>query len=313
MKELKKQKLNKIFCEFKENDMSSYDTLYKEYYSIVYGIVFSILKNKESTEDVVQEIFLKIYNMDKERLPEKGELSWIYTVSKNEALNYLRKKKQEVNIEEIYEALEEPNEIEEFIDIYTYNKIISGLNEQEKQIVSLKILSNFTFKKIGQMLSMPTPTVQWKYYKAVDSLKISLGNFAGFIFMFFLLLIRKEKVKNDDGEYLEKSEEMMEDTTFNKDSQSSTSTSGTDNIKEDSNVNKSNSINKINEGTDVQIQNTISSFQESTLQDTSKSQEKIDIVEPILMSFCGIFLTISIIFAILFKNHQQKRSKKASK
>ena len=155
--------------------MDSYDFFYKEYYSLIYGIVFSILKNKENTEDVVQEIFMKIYNLDKTKLPDKGTLSWIYTVSKNETFNYLRRKKQEVNIDDIYELQEESSEIEEIIDIHTYNKIISGLTEKEKEIVSLKILSNLTFKKIGQMLQMPTATVQWKYYKAVNSLKISLG------------------------------------------------------------------------------------------------------------------------------------------
>ena len=147
MKELKKEELNTIFHEFKENNMTQYDKLYKEYYSTIYGIVFSIIKNKENSEDVVQEIFIKIYNMDKEKFPTQGELSWLYTVSKNEALQFLRKKNNEINIEEIYEIKEKSNEIDKIIDMNTYNKIISVLNEKEKQIVSLKILSNFTFKK----------------------------------------------------------------------------------------------------------------------------------------------------------------------
>lgn len=170
----KNAELGRIFKEFKENDMSSYDFFYKEYYSLIYGIVFSILKNKENSEDVVQNVLIKIFSLDKSKFPDRGSLSWLYTVSKNEALNYLRKNKQFVNIEEIYEIKEETDEIEKIIDVHTYNKIINGLNEKEKELVSLKILSNFTFKKIGQLLKMPTATVQWKYYKAVDSLKISL-------------------------------------------------------------------------------------------------------------------------------------------
>lgn len=198
MKYSNKESLSKIFSEFKVNNMSSYDNLYKEYYSTVYGIVFPMIKNKENAEDVTQEVFIKIYNINKESLPEKGELSWLYTVSKNEALQFLRRKKQEINIDEIYEVKEEKNDIDEIIDINTYNKIISPLNEQEKQIVSLKILSNFTFKNIGKMLNMPTPTVQWKYYKAVNSLKISIGNFAAFIFTFIILIGRKVfKQKNN--------------------------------------------------------------------------------------------------------------------
>ena len=44
------------------------------------------------------------------------------------------------------EVKEEKNEIDKIIDINTYNRIISPLNEIEKQIVSLKIISNFSFK-----------------------------------------------------------------------------------------------------------------------------------------------------------------------
>ena len=109
MKNSNKDNLNKIFSEFKVNNMSSYDNLYKEYYSTVYGIVFPIIKNKESAEDITQEVFIKIYNINKDNLPEKGELSWLYTVSKNEALQFLRRKKQEINIDEIYDIKEEKN------------------------------------------------------------------------------------------------------------------------------------------------------------------------------------------------------------
>lgn len=237
MEELKKKELSTIFDEFKENNMTQYDKLYKEYYATIYGIVFPIIKNRESAEDVVQEIFIKIYNMDKEKLPTQGELSWLYTVSKNEALQFLRKKNKEINIEEIYEIKEKSSEIDKIIDINTYNKIISGLNEKEKQIVSLKILSDFTFRKIGQMLSMPTPTVQWKYYKAVDSLKISLGNLLGFIFA-FTLLIGRRKVRNS---YVKiKGNNNMEDTI---DESSNTEKNTNENINTQDIVNESSSDN----------------------------------------------------------------------
>lgn len=237
MKESKKKELSTIFDEFKENNMTQYDKLYKEYYATIYGIVFPIIKNRESAEDVVQEIFIKIYNMDKEKLPTQGELSWLYTVSKNEALQFLRKKNKEINIEEIYEVKEKSSEIDKIIDINTYNKIISGLNEKEKQIVSLKILSDFTFRKIGQMLSMPTPTVQWKYYKAVDSLKISLGNLLGFIFA-FTLLIGRRKIRNS---YVKiKGNNNMEDTI---DESSNTERNTNENINIQDIVNESSSDN----------------------------------------------------------------------
>lgn len=302
MNNLKGKNLSKIFAEFKVNNMTVYDNLYKEYYSTVYGIVFPIVKNKECAEDVTQEVFIKIYNMNKENLPAKGELSWLYTVSKNEALQFLRKKKQEINIDDIYEIREEENDIDKIIDINTYNKIISTLNEQEKQIVSLKILSNFTFKKIGQMLAMPTPTVQWKYYKAVDSLKISIGNLAAFMFTFIILLGRKVLKRNNENMVFENVYENNNTKNVKQD------------IEQSSNYEDMAEENAINNNYDS-IKN--HNFSETTIESTTtsigKEIDNIDYFEPILLSISGIFLVITIIFAIFFKKYQQKTNKKASK
>ncbi len=289
--------------------MDSYDFFYKEYYSLIYGIVFSILKNKENTEDVVQEIFMKIYNLDKTKLPDKGTLSWIYTVSRNETLNYLRRKKQEVNIDDIYELQEESSEIEEIIDIHTYNKIISGLTEKEKEIVSLKILSNLTFKKIGQMLQMPTATVQWKYYKAVNSLKISLGNLALSIITFIFLIVRKENFKSIDN----KSEEKEQNSDFESSENKKQDSEHIVNIESAIRDDKSESTKDETQETYDSNHNGVFDVPTGTTNTLSVKSVSADVAEPVLIGISGIFLIISIIFAIFFCKHQQKRNKKTSK
>jgi len=285
----KNAELGRIFKEFKENDMSSYDFFYKEYYSLIYGIVFSILKNKENSEDVVQNVLIKIFSLDKSKFPDRGSLSWLYTVSKNEALNYLRKNKQFVNIEEIYEIKEETDEIEKIIDVHTYNKIINGLNEKEKEIVSLKILSNFTFKKIGQLLKMPTATVQWKYYKAVDSLKISLGNLAMFMITFIVLVVKNKILTNKDS----------------------------NSIQENNQIEINEKESNVRENESLKATSSADTFECIVPTESSESSIEIDkeenITDGVLISFCGIFLMFFIIFSIFFKNRQQKRRKKTSK
>lgn len=282
----KNAELGRIFKEFKENDMSSYDFFYKEYYSLIYGIVFSILKNKENSEDVVQNVLIKIFSLDKSKFPDRGSLSWLYTVSKNEALNYLRKNKQFVNIEEIYEIKEETDEIEKIIDVHTYNKIINGLNEKEKEIVSLKILSNFTFKKIGQLLKMPTATVQWKYYKAVDSLKISLGNLAMFMITFIVLVVKNKILANKDS----------------------------NSIQENNQIEINEKESNVRENESLKATSSAETFECIVPAESSESSIEIDkeenITDGVLISFCGIFLMFFIIFSIFFRNRQQKRRKK---
>ena len=311
MKELNKKELKGIFCQFKEGNMGKYNEFYEKYYTVVYGIVFSFIKNKENTEDIVQEIFVKIYKMDKESFPIKGELSWLYIVSKNEALQFLRKNKKEINIEEIYEIKKESNELEDIIDMNTYNKMICGLNDIEKQIISLKIISNFTFRKIGQMLSMPTATVQWRYYKAVDSLKISMGSLVGFIFTFIILMERtvNKKIRFNDKNY---KEELIEQKESNSDKEDSKRIN--EDLSESSKTSESNNYISINgiEKSDIK-EEAVNENIVDTYQTVDNTAENIGYVDVIMIGFSSVFLIISIIFAIFFKIYQQQRKIKASK
>lgn len=101
MSNINNEELHELFCRLKENDKLAYEILYKNFSQLVYKISFSILKDKENAEDVMQNVFIKLANLSKEKLPSKYEASWLYSVTKNEAISYLRKNKVTVPIEEI--------------------------------------------------------------------------------------------------------------------------------------------------------------------------------------------------------------------
>lgn len=100
---------------------------------MIYGIAFSILKNKEDSEDVVQIVFSKLYVLDKEKLPKEKEATWLYSVTKNEALSILKKKYNNVSLENIYNLEDNNNEIDKLIDRDSYNKLINKLEKKSKK------------------------------------------------------------------------------------------------------------------------------------------------------------------------------------
>ena len=136
--------------------------------------------------------------MPKEQLPINNATSWLYTVTKNEAISLIRNKKNTINIDNLYEIVEDNKQINEIIEKDEFNRIISNLKEKEKEIVSLKIISNLSFKEIGKLLKEPTSTVKWRYYKSIYKLKIILGNLGMFIIAFVIgikTLFKKEKIE----------------------------------------------------------------------------------------------------------------------
>ena len=95
--------------------------------------LYSILKNKEDSEDVVQIVFSKLYVLDKEKLPKEKEATWLYSVTKNEALSILKKKYNNVSLENIYNLEDNNNEIDKLIDRDSYNKLINKLEKKIKK------------------------------------------------------------------------------------------------------------------------------------------------------------------------------------
>lgn len=197
MKNIKKQEIHEIIQRIKHNEKGAIEELYEGYKRLIINISFSIIKNKDISEEITQSIFLKIMQMQVEKLPENNELSWLYTITKNESIDYLRKQKNEISIEEIYDIADKNNSINEIINVDAYNKLIDRLNKKEKEIVSLKILAGLTFDEIGKLLKKPTGTVKWRYYKAIYSLKLALGNL-GMAIVAFVIGIKtiKNRQKN---------------------------------------------------------------------------------------------------------------------
>lgn len=155
MKKINTKELHQIFVNLRENREKSFNELYEKYGKLVYAISFSILKNKENSEDIMQIVFTKIYKLENNKLPEANETSWLYTLTKNEALNYIKKQRNTVDLDDIIDIPYEDNELQKIIDKDSYNRIIEKLDEKEREIVNLKVLGDMKFKDISKLLDMP--------------------------------------------------------------------------------------------------------------------------------------------------------------
>lgn len=291
MKKINVEELRELFIEIKYGNNIAFEKLYKNYKNLVYKIAYSILKNSYDSDDIVQIVFEKIYSIDKDKLPTRNESSWLYSVTKNETINYLNKKKNHIELEEIYEIEDNNNEINELINKDSYNRLIGKLNENEKEIISLKILSNLSFKEIAKLLNKPTGTIKWIYYKSINTLKLLLSNLAMFIISFisscFAMKNRKKlspKLNVDESNQTKEEikDEITEDKELLQDNKKSTKTND-----------KS------------------SQMQESVIEEVPNISNNYLSIS--LIGVSTIFFILTIIFSIIFTKHQLKRRKKLSK
>ena len=310
MDKIKKQELHEIFQKAKQGEANALKELHEKYHKLIYSIAFSILKNKEDSEDVVQIVFLKIFQTDKNKLPTANEASWLYSLTKNETLNYLRKKKLEVNIDEIYYMSEEDNELNKIIDNDSYNRIITKLDKQAQEIVSLKILSNMSFREISLLLNMPMGTVQWKYYTSLYTLRLLLGNIS--MVIIGILIFVKANLSNKKMEQNSENVENEAESGEGKNEQFENEINSSKENETDSTISSDNLLDNIAENvidnTDAFTQNEIIEIEEAQENNYENTNYNIGI-----LSFTGIFLVFTIIFTIIFVKHQQMTHKNVSK
>ena len=289
MGKVNENELRELVLEIKHNNKIALEKLYNRYNKLVYGIAFSILKNKEDSEDVVQTVFSKLYILEKDKLPTDKIGTWLYTVTKNEALLLLRKNNNDVGLDTIYDLEDENNEIDKFINKDSYNRLINGLNQREQEIVSLKILSNFTFKEIGELLGESANTIKWRYYKSIYSLRIMLGNLGMFIITFVLGIATLKNQKKS-------APIIKEDENFN-------NITGEDTANKENDRIDTNEVIQDNENTD--------SFENVIIEDTNINTTNYLSIG--MFSISAIFLIITITFSIFLAKHQLKSKKKSSK
>lgn len=281
------KELKNLFAKIKNNNNTAFEELYSKYSKLIYKIAYSILKNKSDAEDVMQLVFEKIYSMDKKNLPTKNETSWIYSVTKNETLNYFKSNRNNINLDDIYEIEDNNQEISKIIDQENYNRLISKLNDNEKEIISLKIISNFSFEEIGKILNMPTGTVKWRYYKAINTLKLLLSNLTMFIISFISSIYALKSTKKIISPIQE--ENVIENIVIADDENQKQQYEKSENTQQNS---------------QEEINTTI-------IEETNENEVNYPAIG--LMGISTVFLMLTIIFSIIFAKYQLKLKKNLSK
>ncbi len=299
MRKIKTRELKELFIEIKYGNRIAFEKLYNNYNKLIYNIAYSILKNKQDAEDIVQIVFEKLYLIDKEKLPNRNESSWLYSITKNETINYLKRNKNNINLDSIYNIEDDNNEINKIIDQDNYNRLISKLNNKEKEIISLKIVSNLSFEEIGKLLKEPTGTIKWRYYKAVNTLKILLSNLGMFIITFVIGI--KTLFNKKVSDKVEQDKTIGNNTTEQTGENTNAETKkGQENLKDEVK-------SDVSESQDKETRNEINIVSQPT------NTEIINSSGVCILSISFIFLIITIIFSIIFAKYQLKSRKKLSK
>lgn len=165
------RQFEKAMARMVQGDKTALKEIYESYAGYIYRITYEVLRNKENTEDVTSEFFIRLWNRAEQFKPGNGHRGYLATMARNMAIDYLRKYRREELTELLEDIGEDSGAEQEILGDMTVSQALDTLKPSERQIVSLKVLGELTFKEIAQCMQIPMGTVTWKYQNAIKKLR----------------------------------------------------------------------------------------------------------------------------------------------
>ena len=164
-------------------DIKRFCFVYDYFSSSLYGLINKIVKHDELAEDILQEVFLKIWNGSSQYDPKKSRLfTWMLNIARNTSIDYLRSKQGKIDkksnsteaIPGIYEKAENNSVNHDHLGL---KKVIENLRIEQKEIIDLAFFEGYTQSEIAEKLQMPLGTVKTRYRSALIVLRKNLNDF----------------------------------------------------------------------------------------------------------------------------------------
>lgn len=169
---MEQQEFEKCMEQIRLGNKDGLREIYENYVGYVYTIIYGILGNKENAEDVTSEFFIRLWNSVSTYRKGNAHRAWLSTIAKNMALDYLRKHRRELPLEdELTNVSVEQNIEQEVVGEMTVMQALETLQEEERKVVDMKILAEMTFREISDILGVPLGTVTWRYQNAIRKLR----------------------------------------------------------------------------------------------------------------------------------------------
>ncbi|PSL47525.1 RNA polymerase sigma-70 factor (ECF subfamily) [Chitinophaga niastensis] len=148
------------------DEVSAFDSLYWKYHQAVYRNIFKFVKDAVTTEDILQEVFARLWEKRQDINAEQSVSGWLFVISFNMCVTYVRKKLREQTLhkniflsdtdDEV--ALERKNMDEE--QYHLLEKAIATLSPKKRTIVTRCKLEGKTYDEVAKELNISRNTVK---------------------------------------------------------------------------------------------------------------------------------------------------------
>ena len=181
-----------LMLRYKEGDLSAFEVLIEKHQQPLFSFVYRFCNDYHQSQDLVQEVFLRVVRMAKQYEPRAKFRTYLYTLAHNVCIDYVRRKKkrqnvsladpingkEELTIEDTMKD-ERSNPEKEFHQKSfekALHEAVEGLPAEQREVFLLRERQNLPFDEIGRIVGCLPSTAKSRMRYALQSIREKLEN-----------------------------------------------------------------------------------------------------------------------------------------
>lgn len=169
---------DKILRMYASDPRKGFKMLMDNFQVPIYNYIRRLVVSHEDAEDILQEVFIRVYrNFDQFR-GESSLSTWIYKIATNESLRLLntQRKEEVVSAEDVQEELAGKLKASDYIDYenelaVVFQEAILSLPEKQRLIFNLRYYDELEYEEISRILDSKVDTLKVNYHYAKEKIK----------------------------------------------------------------------------------------------------------------------------------------------
>ncbi|NII27897.1 sigma-70 family RNA polymerase sigma factor [Pseudoflavitalea sp. X16] len=183
-----------LIARLQQHDVGAFDALYWQYHEVVYRNILKFTKDAIAAEDILQEVFIKLWEKRHTIKTEQSVAGWLFVISFNLSVNHTRKRLREQTLQKKLAAIEPdsgmPAGIIRYEEQYQLlESAIQQLSPQKRKVVTLCKLEGKTYEEAAGELKISRNTVKEHLQAAMVNLNDYIRKKAHIYIAFFVALL----------------------------------------------------------------------------------------------------------------------------
>jgi len=170
-----------LIAGLKARDRQALEHLYDNYSAALYTVVLRIIKRDDIAEEVLQDVFLKVWDKSDQYDTSKGKLfTWLVNIARNHAIDKMRSKEiskelKTGGIEKLVSRVDSQNQVEQNTEAIGVREVLEKLPEEQRFIMEHLYFKGYSQSELAEEFNIPLGTVKTRTRMALQQLRITLG------------------------------------------------------------------------------------------------------------------------------------------